>query len=294
MRYAWIKDHLDSFPLKTMCKVLQVSRSGFYAFKTRKPSAQAKRREKIAKAVKESHDASKGIYGNRRVHSDVTEEYNIRCCKETIRLIMKHLGLRGKHKRAYVVTTDSNHDNPIAPNHLERDFTTTAPNQKWLGDITYISTQEGWLYLAVVLDCFSRKIVGWSMSRHIDADLVCKAMHMAIFNRCPEGQLIYHSDRGKQYASNAMRDILKECNITMSMSRKGDPWDNAMMESFFGKLKTEWSDYIYKTHEEAKTDIFKYIETFYNPVRRHSSLGNISPMEYERRHQAGKLTDMAA
>ena len=294
MRYAWIKDHLDSFPQSRMCKILDVSRSGFYAFKNRKPSNQAKRREKISKAVKESHEASKGIYGNRRVHSDVIEEYKIQCCKETVRLIMKKLGIRGKHKRAYMVTTDSNHDNPIAPNRLQRDFTATAPNQKWLGDITYIRTQEGWLYLAVILDCFSRKIVGWSMSRHIDAALVCQAMNMAIFHRCPEGQIICHSDRGKQYASGAMHKIMEKHKFQMSMSRKGDPWDNAMMESFFGKLKIEWADETYKTREEAKTDIFKYIETFYNPVRRHSSLGNISPTEYEKRYETGELNDLAA
>ncbi len=294
MRYAWIKDHLDSFPLVSMCKVLNVSRSGYHAFKNRKPSAQAKRREQIAKAVKESHEASNGIYGNRRVHSDVVEDYKIQCCKETVRLIMKSLGLRGKHKRAYVVTTDSNHENRIAPNHLNRDFTTTAPNEKWLGDITYIRTQEGWLYLAVILDCFSRKIIGWAMSRHIDAELVCKAMNMAIFHRCPEGQVLCHSDRGSQYASAELHEIIKEHKFQMSMPRKGDPWDNAMMESFFGKLKLEWADHIYKNRKEAKTDIFKYIETFYNPVRRHSSLGNISPMGYERRYKAGELNGMAA
>lgn len=294
MKYAWIKDHLDSFPLVRMIKVLAVSRSGYYAFKKRKPSAQAKRREQIALAVKKSHEASKGIYGHRRIHSDVTEDAKIQCCKETVRDIMKDQGIQGKHKRAYVVTTDSNHDNPIAPNRLKRDFSATAPNEKWLGDITYIRTMEGWLYLAVILDCFSRKIVGWSMSQHIDAELVCQAMNMAIFNRCPEGQVICHSDRGKQYASASMHRLLKKHNFQMSMSRKGDPWDNAMMESFFGKLKMEWADHTYKNHEEAKTDIFKYIETFYNPVRRHSSLGNISPMEHERRYETGELTDMAA
>jgi len=294
VRYAWIKDHLDSFPLVSMCKVLNVSRSGYHAFKNRKPSAQAKRREQIAKAVKESHEASKGIYGNRRVHSDVVEDYKIQCCKETVRLIMKKLSLQGKHKRAYVVTTDSNHDDPIAPNRLKRDFSATAPNQKWLGDITYIRTREGWLYLAVILDCFSRKIVGWAMSRHIDADLVCKAMNMAIFNRCPKGQVICHSDRGKQYASTSMQKLMEKYKFQMSMSRKGDPWDNAMMESFFGKLKTEWADHTYKNHEEAKADIFKYIEIFYNPIRRHSSLDNISPTKYEQRYKARKLEKQAA
>lgn len=294
MKYAWIKDHLDSFRPSSMCKVLKVSRSGYYAWKKRKPSSQAQRRKQIAKAVEESHNASKGTYGHRRIHTDVTEDDQIQCCKETVRQVMKDIGIQGKHKKAYVVTTDSNHDNPIAPNRLKRDFSSTAPNQKWLGDITYIRTMKGWLYLAVILDCFSRKIVGWAMSPNIDAALVCNALNMAIFHRCPKAEVICHSDRGKQYASKSMRNIIKKHRFQMSMSRKGDPWDNAMMESFFGKLKTEWADCIYKNHEEAKTDVFKYIETFYNPIRRHSSLGNISPMEYERRHETGKLTGKAA
>ena len=294
MKYAWIQEHLDSFGLSILCKILDVSRSGYYAFKKRKPSAQAKRRKQIAKAVKDSHEASKGTYGHRRIHSDVKEDFKIQCCKETIRHVMKDLGIQGKHKRAYVVTTDSKHSDPIAPNRLQRDFSATAPNQKWLGDITYIRTLEGWLYLAVILDCFSRKIVGWAMGPNIDATLVCDAFNMAVFHRCPEGKVICHSDRGKQYASASMRQLIKKHKFHMSMSRKGDPWDNAMMESFFGKLKMEWADGTYKNHPEAKTDIFKYIETFYNPVRRHSSLGNISPVEHERRYEAGELQNEAA
>lgn len=294
MKYAWIQDHLDSFRPSNMCKVLKVSRSGYYAWKKRKPSSQAQRRKQIAKAVEESHNASKGTYGHRRIHTDVTEDDQIQCCKETVRQVMKDLGIQGKHKKAYVVTTDSNHADPIAPNRLKRDFSSTAPNQKWLGDITYIRTMKGWLYLAVILDCFSRKIVGWAMSPNIDAALVCDALNMAIFHRCPNDKVICHSDRGKQYASKSMRKIIKKHRFQMSMSRKGDPWDNAMMESFFGKLKTEWADVIYKNHEEAKTDVFKYIETFYNPIRRHSSLGNVSPIEYERRYETGKPTEKAA
>ncbi len=294
MTYAWIQDHLDSFNLTHMCKVLNMSRSGYYAWKKRKPSSQTLRRKQIAKAVEESHNASKGTYGHRRIHTDVNDDYHIQCCKETVRQVMKDLGIQGKHKRAYIVTTDSNHSDPIAPNRLKRDFSATGPNQKWLGDITYIRTIEGWLYLAVILDCFSRKIVGWAMGPNIDAELVCEALNMAISHRCPEEKVICHSDRGKQYASKSMRDLIKKHRFQMSMSRKGDPWDNAMMESFFGKLKTEWADQIYKNREEAKTDIFKYIETFYNPIRRHSSLGNISPVEYERRHEIEELLIEAA
>ena len=294
MRYAWIQSHLDSFPLTALCRVLKVSRSGYYAFRKHKPSAQKQRRDQIAKAVKQSHEASKGIYGHRRVHSDVSEDFKIQCCKETVRLVMKDLGIQGKHKKAYTVTTDSNHEDPIAADHLKRDFSATAPNQKWLGDITYIRTLEGWLYLAVVLDCFSRKIVGWAMGSHIEATLVCDALRMAVAHRCPETSVICHSDRGRQYASSSMRQLIEEHDFQMSMSRKGDPWDNAMMESFYGTLKTEWCDGTYHNREEARTDIFKYIETFYNLTRRHSSLGNISPVEYERRYEAGELQGKAA
>jgi putative transposase len=153
----------------------------------------------------------------------------------------------------------------------------------------YIRLVEGWLYLAVILDCFSRRVVGWSLSRNIDADLVCAALEMALSRRCPQSDLVHHSDRGVQYASQALRDQLKRAGVTMSMSRKGDPWDNAMMESFFGTLKTEWIATGYATEEEARMEVFKYIEMFYNPTRRHSALGYLSPIEYERRHEAGQL-----
>ena len=205
---------------------------------------------------------------------------------------MSDLGLYGKPKRRFVTTTDSNHNEPVAGNLLQRDFTATRPNQKWLADITYIRMAQGWLYLAVILDCFSRRIVGWSLSRNIDADLVCDALAMALLQRCPEGDLVHHSDRGVQYASQKLRERLAQHDVTMSMSRKGDPWDNAMMESFFGSLKTEWIATGYDTEEEARMEVFKYIEMFYNPTRRHSALGYVSPAEYERRYEAGELTPM--
>lgn len=292
MRYAWIHTQRDCYPLNLLCRVLQVSRSGYYAWCRRPPSARAQRRQEIARAAQRSHGDSHGTYGYRRVHRDLIEDHQIACCRETVRHVMGDLGLRGRHKRRFVKTTDSNHDEPIATNRLQRDFAATRPNQKWLADITYIRLVEGWLYLAVVLDCFSRRIVGWSLSRTIDASLVCAALEMALRRRCPQDDLVHHSDRGVQYASQAFRDLLTREGLTMSMSRKGDPWDNAMMESFFGSLKTEWIDSDYATEEQARREVFKYIEMFYNPTRRHSALGYLSPAEYERRYEAGPLTPM--
>ena len=292
MRYAWIQTQRDDYPLKRLCHVLQVSRSGYYAWHGRRPSATAQRRQVIAQAAGQSHGGAHGIYGYRRVHQDLVEDHDIPCCPETVRHVMSDLGLYGKPKRRFVTTTDSNHNEPVAGNLLQRDFTATRPNQKWLADITYIRVAQGWLYLAVVLDCFSRRIVGWSLSRNIDADLVCDALAMALLQRCPQDDLVHHSDRGVQYASQKLREKLAQHNVTMSMSRKGDPWDNAMMESFFGSLKTEWIDADYATEEEARMEVFKYIEMFYNPTRRHSALGYLSPAEYERRYEVGELIPM--
>jgi putative transposase len=289
VRYAWIETQRDTYPLKRLCRVLQVSRSGYYAWRRRKPSTTAKRRQAIARGVQQSHRDSHGTYGYRRVHQDLIEDDEIACCRETVRQVMAELGLCGRHKRRFVKTTDSNHDEPIAANRLHRDFTATRPDQKWLADITYLRLTEGWLYLAVILDCFSRRIVGWSLSRTIDAELVCAALAMALRRRCPQNDLVHHSDRGVQYASRMLRKRLKEEGVTMSMSRKGDPWDNAMMESFFGSLKTEWATTTYAREEEARMEVFKYIEMFYNPTRRHSALGYLSPAEYERRYEAGQL-----
>jgi transposase InsO family protein len=271
---------------------LQVSRSGYYAWRRREPSPRAQRRQQIGQAAGQSHRDSHGIYGYRRVHRDLVEDQEISCCRETVRRVMGELGLVGRHRRRFVKTTDSNHEEPIAADRLQRDFTATGPDQKWLADITYIRLVEGWLYLAVVLDCFSRRIVGWSLSRHIDAELVCAALEMALRRRCPRGDLVHHSDRGVQYASASLRKLLQREGLTMSMSRKGDPWDNAMMESFFGSLKNEWIDKEYATEAQARTELFKYIEMFYNPTRRHSALDYLSPAQYERRYDAGQLIPM--
>ena len=292
MRCAWIDEQRDFYPVGLLCRVLKVSRSGYYAWRRREPSPGTQRRQEIAQAVQHSHRDSHETYGYRRVHRDLVEDHEIACCRETVRHIMADLGLWGKHKRRFVKTTDSNQDEPIATNRLQRDFTATRPDQKWVADITYIRLAEGWLYLAVILDCFSRRVVGWSMSRRIDAALVCQALENALLLRCPQSDLVHHSDRGVQYASQRLRDLLRREGLTMSMSRKGDPWDNAMMESFFGSLKTEWIDTDYATEEEAQLAVFKYIEMFYNPIRRHSALGYLSPAEYERHYEAGQLTPM--
>ena len=285
MRFQWIKKHRRSYPLARMCRVLQVSASGFYDWSDRKPSPRQQRRDKIAQAAARSHFESNRIYGYRKVWEDLQEQ-KMNCCPETVRRVLRDVGLRSRTKRKFVVTTDSNHNQPVAENLLERDFTATAPNQKWLTDITYISTQEGWLYLAAVLDVFSRKVVGWSMSERIDTELVKSALQMATTQRLPEPGLLHHSDRGVQYASDAYQQVLDDLEIVCSMSRKGDCWDNAMMESFFGSLKTEWVyGKNYQTREEAKQDLFKYIEMFYNRQRRHASLGYVSPVEFERRYE---------
>jgi putative transposase len=290
VRYAWIETQRDFYPVGLLCRVLQVSRSGYYGWRRRKPSARVQRREQIGQAAQQSHRDSHGTYGYRRVHRDLVEDHAIACGRETVRRVMGRLGLVGRPKRRFVKTTDSDHQEPIAANRLQRDFTATRPDQKWLADITYIRLTEGWLYLAVVLDCFSRRVVGWSLSRRIDAELVCAALEMALRRRCPQADLVHHSDRGVQYASEALRSLLQREGLTMSMSRKGDPWDNAMMESFFGTLKTEWIDTAYATEEAARMEVFKYIEMFYNPTRRHSALDYLSPAQYERRYETGPLT----
>jgi transposase InsO family protein len=265
-----------------MLRVLQVSASGYYEWLRRKPSSQKKRKKLIEeKAVQFFHRAN-FKYGYRKVHEDIVKETEIDCCKETVRKLLAKRRLFFKGKRKFAVTTNSEHKEPVADNIIKRDFIATAPDQKWVADITYIPTLEGWLYLAVVMDLFSRKVVGWSMDNNIDSNLVADALKMAIMNRQPGTGLIHHSDRGVQYASDKFQTLLDSSGIICSMSRKGDPFDNAVAESFFGKFKVEHTTgKIYKTREEAKLDIFWYIEVFYNRIRRHASLGYVSPYEFE-------------
>jgi putative transposase len=271
-----------------MCGVLGVSTSGYYAWLKREPSLRQQRRQRIAEAAEEAYHESNGIYGYRKVHDDL-QERKIVCCKETVRQVLREKGLFSRTRRKFVVTTDSNHNLSVAKNLLDRNFKATAPDQKWVADITYIWTQKGWLYLAVVMDLFSRRIVGWSMSDSLRASVVLDAMQMALDLRNPESDLLHHSDRGSQYASDAFQELLDERRITCSMSRKGDCWDNAPVESFFGKLKTEWTHgKTYRTHKEAQADLFTYIELFYNRKRKHQALDYLSPVAFEQRY--GRIT----
>ena len=287
MRYAWIKDHAGDYPVAILCHVLDVGTSGYYDWLGREPSSRQQRRERIAAAAQKSYHDSNRIYGYRKVHEDVVQEAKIDCCLETVRCVLAEKGLFSRVKRRFVVTTDSNHNQPVADNLLDRDFTASAPNRKWTADITYIPTAEGWLYLSAIMDLYSRRIVGWSMSANIDAELVCDALQMAVLQRQPDDGLMHHSDRGRQYTAGDFVKLLNEHKITCSMSRKGNCWDNAMMESFFGSLKTEWTfNKSYKTRAEAMQDVFKYVEVFYNRKRRHASLGYVSPAAYEECYEA--------
>ena len=243
---------------------------------------QQQRREQFTDAVETSHEDSKGAYGYRKIHEDIVEGFDVPCCLETVRRIMKDKGLRSTRGRKFVVTTDSNHTMPVAENILDRNFEADAPNEKWVTDITFIPTHQGWTYLATVMDLFARRIVGWATSTRIDTALISEALHKAIKERPPEEGLLHHSDRGSQYASKGYRKTLKLFKMKCSMSRKGNCWDHAPMERFFSSLKSEWlRDKMFPTHEAATTAIFEYIETFYNPKRRHQTLDYQSPIHYE-------------
>lgn len=228
-----------------------------------------------------SHKASDRTYGSPRVHEDLQEQ-GIRCGRKRVARLMRENGIRAKQARRFKATTDSDHNDPVAPNLLDREFHVDVPDRVWVADLTYIWTREGWLYLAVILDLFSRRVVGWSMSKRITSQLTLEALSVALWSRKPSPGLLHHSDRGSQYTCGDYRDVLDEHGVLCSMSRKGDCWDNAVAESFFKTLKVERvNDRDYWTREEAQTDIIDYIERFYNRKRRHSYLGYVSPVKYE-------------
>lgn len=267
-----------------MCEVLEVSRSGFYAWRSRPESERSKHHRELVAEMKRIHaDRDMQSYGSPRVHQELVARGKT-CSENTVAKLMQAHGLAAKTRRKYRVTTDSAHALPTAENVLNREFEQEAPDRVWLADITYIWTLEGWLYLAVVLDAHSRKVVGWSMSARLQTSLVTAALRMALGRRCPDqaASLLHHSDRGSQYASGAFQELLRAHNITCSMSRKGNCWDNAMMESFFATLKKERIHHeSYATREAARQSVFEYIELFYNTRRRHSALGYLSPEQYE-------------
>jgi transposase InsO family protein len=259
-----------------------VSRSGYYLWLKRPISQRLERRMKLIEQIKEAHHKSRCTYGSPRITIEL-KSIDLSVCRNTVAKYMRIAGIQSiVRKRFMPKTTDSNHPHPIAANLLDRDFAAMQPNRKWTSDITYIWTQSGWLYLAVVMDLFSRKIVGWNMSRSMKSDLVSEALKMALKTRRPNEHLLHHSDRGVQYACQHYRALLSRRKITVSMSRRGNCYDNAVAESFFGTLKSEHvHHHHYKNPEEAQASVFEWIEVFYNRQRRHSSLGYLSPEAFE-------------
>jgi transposase InsO family protein len=282
VKFAFIKEHLADYPAAAACEVLEVSRSGYYAWRDRPVSPRQERRQELAVKIRVAHVESRRVYGSPRVLKALAAK-GTAVSENTVAKIMQEQGLRAKSKRKFVPrTTDSAHDRPIAPNVLDRQFAADSPNCKWAGDITYIPTDEGWLYLAGVIDLCSRRIVGWSMGDHMRTELVSDALAMALARRRPGPGLLHHSDRGVQYASDDYQGLLAASQIAVSMSGKGDCWDNAVMESFWATLKTELVHHEhYQTREQARRSIFEYIEVFYNRKRLHSSLGYVSPETFE-------------
>lgn len=282
MKYAFIAAHVAAFPMRLMCRALGVSRSGYYAWRGRPVSRRSRENEELLEKIKSVHKKSKERYGSPRVHNQLLADGES-CGRGRVARLMSANGICAKQKRKFVVTTDSKHDMPVAENILDREFSVEEPNKVWLSDITYIPTDEGWLYLAGVVDLCSRTAVGWSMGDSLEKELVMDALKMAIGRRRPGAGLLHHSDRGSQYASEAYRTLLDDYGMKMSMSRKGNCWDNAVMESFFGTLKRELIHHRrYRTRAEARKDIFEFIEVFYNRERLHSSLGYMSPLDYEK------------
>jgi len=282
VRFAFIRDHKAEFPVGRLCEVLKASRSGYYAWSRRPPSPAAVRRDRLVAEIRRAHGESRDTYGSPRVYRALKAR-GVPCCENTVAKLMKAQGVRPKARRPFAVkTTDSRHDRPVAPNTLNREFYPDRPDAVWTADITYVPTAEGWLYLAVVLDLFSRRVVGWATADHLRSELACDALRMALTHRRPGEGLLHHSDRGAQYASEEYQRLLAGHGVEPSMSRTGNCWDNAVTESFFSTAKRELTHHeSYATREEARRSLFEYIEVFYNRQRLHSTLGYRSPAAYE-------------
>lgn len=286
MKYAFIAAHRHTFAVQAMCQVLGVSRSGYYAWRSRRTSARQMANQRLLEQIRLAYQASDETYGSPRVWRELRRQ-GIGCSQNRVARLMRRHGLVAKQARRTKRTTQPNRKHLVAPNRLARQFRARGPNEKWLADLSYIDTQEGWLYLACVLDLYSRRIVGWAMGARMSEALVISALKMALAQRSPSQGLLHHSDQGSQYTSNAYQQLLQENHIHISMNGVGSYYDNAPMESFFGTLKQELVHHRrYLTRAQAQSDIFRYLEGFYNRRRRHSSLGYLSPANFEARYRA--------
>ena len=281
MRFGFIRRMKEAYPTTLLCKVMRVSRSGFYAYCLRCNKPKSLRQIELEECVKKIFEKSGSTYGSRRILAELRAK-GYKIGRYRVRSLMKKLGLKVKMPRRYKITTDSKHSHPVAPNLLDRQFQVDKPNTVWTGDITYIWTSEGWLYLSVIIDLFSRQVVGWAMDKRMKVQLVKDALSMAYWRRKPLPGLLHHSDRGSQYACSDYQELLKQYQMIPSMSRKGNCWDNAPTERFFRSLKFERLDhYCFVTRDDARTEVLDYI-TFYNAFRRHSTINYMSPMDFER------------
>jgi putative transposase len=288
VKFGFVSEEKVAFPIVVLCRVLGVSPSGYYASQARPVSLHARRDGELAEQIATSHRASKRRYGSPRVYADLKAD-GVRVGRKRVARLMREKRLVALCRRRYHTTTDSKHSFPIAPNLLERDFTAHGPDESWVTDITFIWTRQGWLYLAVILDVFSRRVVGWATCQHVDRHLALAALDMALAKRCPGRGLVHHSDRGSTYASRDYRRALRSRGIRCSMSRKGDCWDNAVAESFFATLKREMEEIdSLESWAAANLSIGEYIDGFYNPRRRHSALNYSSPIEFELMHSVKK------
>jgi putative transposase len=283
VRYRFVQEHAQQFPIALLCRVLEVSPSGYHAWRSRPEAPRGAANRALRGRLREIHQAHRRCYGRRRLHAQLQAE-GVSCSPNRVARLMQQEGISGRIRRAFRVTTDAKHGFPVAPNRLGRDFAASAPDQVWVSDITYLPTEEGWLYLATVMDLYSRRIVGWAMQASLERSLTVGALEMAITQRQPGPGLLHHSDRGSQYACGDYQQALCQHGMVCSMSRKGDPWDNACAESFFRALKCELVHRAkYETREQARREVFEYIEVFYNRKRLHSSLGYQAPVDFERK-----------
>ena len=280
MKYAFIRNHKTTHHVRRLCTLLEVSAAGYYEWIDRAISKHEERDSELLKKISEIHSFSRRTYGSPRIHAALLARGE-RVGRKRIARLMRAHGVQGRMRRAFRRTTDSNHHNPVAPNILDRKFDVAELNTNWCGDVTYLPTREGWLYLAILLDLASRRIVGWSMSSRIKSDIVRDAVTTAIHQRQPKGEMIFHSDRGSTYTAESFRELLDKHGVIASMSAKGQCWDNAVAESFFGSMKAELGDPVWESRAAARAAVFEYIEVWYNRQRLHSTLGYLSPERYE-------------